>query len=194
MATATATRKNGRANGAPEGEKSAGNGSTSQRRLLAALHAFRQGDFSVRIPVKGDGIEAEIARAFNEVAETKSRMLSEVKRVSKLISREGRLSQRAVLEHAAGGWQEHIDAYNTLIESMTAAMAETNRVIGSVAEGDLSQRMTLDIEGRPLRGDFLRSSRTINTMVDQLNAFASEVTRVAREVGSEGKLGGQAQV
>ncbi len=165
-----------------------------ERKLLAALHAFRHGDFSVRLPVHGSGIEAEIAHAFNECLEQKTRMLSEVKRVSRVISRDGRLSQRAALEGATGGWQEHIDAYNTLIESLAVSMAETNRLISSVVQGDLSQRMAVDIEGRPLRGDLLRSARITNTMVDQLSAFASEVTRVAREVGSEGKLGGQASV
>src|SRR5205807_4421813 len=90
--------------------------------------------------------------------------------------------------------QDQVNAYNSLIDDLTAPMAETNRVLGSVAQGDLGQRIPVDIEGRPLRGEFLRSAKLINTMVDQLNAFASEVTRVAREVGSEGKLGGQASV
>src|SRR5205807_1631336 len=90
--------------------------------------------------------------------------------------------------------QDQVNAYNSLIDDLTAPMAETNRVLGSVAQGDLGQRIPVDIEGRPLRGEFLRSAKLINAMVDQLNAFASEVTRVAREVGSEGKLGGQASV
>ncbi|HET6894688.1 MAG TPA: HAMP domain-containing protein [Candidatus Baltobacteraceae bacterium] len=194
MSTATANKQ------------AAGNGAASQngdvthsitageRRLLAALRAARNGDFSVRLPIRGSGAEAEIARAFNEVVETKTRMLNEIKRVSRSISRDGRLSLRASLEGASGDWQAHIEAYNSLIETVAAPMAETNRVLGAVAQGDLSQRMTVEIDGHPLRGDFLKSAKVINAMVDQLNAFASEVTRVAREVGSEGKLGGQASV
>jgi HAMP domain-containing protein/CheY-like chemotaxis protein/signal transduction histidine kinase len=166
----------------------------AERRLLAALRAFKHGDFNTRLPVKGSGIEAEIAQAFNEVLDAKTRMLNEIKRVSRAISRDGRLSQRASLEGATGGWQEHIEAYNSLIETVAAPMAETNRVLAAVAQGDLSQRMSTDVDGRPLRGDFVKSAKVINAMVDQLNAFASEVTRVAREVGSEGKLGGQASV
>ena len=165
-----------------------------ERRLLNALHAFRRGDFSVRLPASGTGIDADIARAFNDCLETKMRLLNEIKRVSRTIARDGKLSNRAVLDDVGGDWQQHIEAYNALIQSVAAPMAETSRVIAAVAQGDLSQRSSLDIEGRPLRGDFLRSARVINTMVDQLNAFASEVTRVAREVGSEGKLGGQASV
>src|SRR5579872_2910378 len=199
MSTATAARKrsvsrhsqsseNGSSNGSAYGRE----GTAQERRLLNALHAFRHGDFSVRLPVSGQGIQAEIAAAFNECLELKTRMLSEVKRVSRTIARDGRLSNRAQLDGATGGWQEHIDTYNALIDTVAAPMAETTRVIGAVAQGDLSQRTAVEIEGRPLRGDFLRSARVINTMVDQLNAFASEVTRVAREVGSEGKLGGQA--
>jgi HAMP domain-containing protein/CheY-like chemotaxis protein/signal transduction histidine kinase len=166
----------------------------AERRLLNALRAFRNGDFGVRLPVKGSGAEADIAQAFNEVLDMKTRLLGEIKRVSRSISRDGRLSLRASIEGATGDWQEHIEAYNSLIETVAAPMAETNRVLGAVAQGDLSQRMTVEIDGHPLRGDFLKSAKVINAMVDQLNAFASEVTRVAREVGSEGKLGGQASV
>ncbi|MFN2449762.1 MAG: HAMP domain-containing protein [Candidatus Baltobacteraceae bacterium] len=198
MPTATSSKgSSARSNGhspAPAGNGSNAEGTLNQRRLLNALRQFHRGDFSVRLPASGQGIETEIARAFNECLDMKSRMLSEIKRVSRVIARDGRLSQRANLEGAQGNWQEHIDVYNSLIESVGGPMAETNRVIAAVAQGDLSQMMALDIEGRPLRGDFLRSARVINTMVDQLNAFASEATRVAREVGSEGKLGGQAAV
>jgi HAMP domain-containing protein/CheY-like chemotaxis protein len=190
MPTLSTPRKKSSKNGATSDSQA----SAAERRLLKALHAFRQGDFSVRLPAAGSEIEIEIARAFNECLETKTQLLNEFKRVSRVIARDGRISQRAQIEGASGGWQEDIDAYNALIESITAPMAEMNRLIGAVAQGDLSQRVTLDIEGRQLRGDFLRSARVINTMVDQLNAFASEVTRVAREVGSEGKLGGQASV
>ncbi|MDQ2663029.1 MAG: HAMP domain-containing protein [Candidatus Eremiobacteraeota bacterium] len=146
------------------------------------------------MPISGTGIGAEIAQAFNECIELNSQLSRELRRVSTLVGRDGRIAQRAQASSLGGGWLEYVESYNALIDDLTAPMAETNRVLGAVAEGDLSQRMALDIDGRPLRGEFLRSSRIINRMVDQLNAFASEVTRVAREVGSEGKLGGQASV
>ena len=170
------------------------NGSTQDRKLLNALRAFRDGNFTVRMPVRGVGMEAEIAEAFNACVQIKQHMLREIIRVSRLVGRDGRVSERAALPEATGGWKQQADAYNHLIDDLTAPMAETNRVLGSVAQGDLGQRIPVDIDGRPLRGEFLRSAKLINTMVDQLNAFASEVTRVAREVGSEGKLGGQASV
>src|SRR5579884_591832 len=192
----TTTAKQAGGNGAAShgGDVARSSASPAERRLLNALRAVRSGDFSVRLPAKGSGAEAEIAEAFNEVLEHKTRMLAEIKRVSRSISRDGKLSLRAALEGATGGWHEYIEAYNALIETVAAPMSETNRVLAAVAQGDLSQRMTVDIDGHPLRGDFLKSAKVINAMVDQLNAFASEVTRVAREVGSEGKLGGQAKV
>ncbi|HEY9179227.1 MAG TPA: HAMP domain-containing protein [Candidatus Baltobacteraceae bacterium] len=194
MPTTTAP-KNAAANGAASHNGDVPHSATpNERRLLNALRAFRAGNFGVRIPVKGSGIDAELAQAFNECLEMKTRLLGEIKRVSRSISRDGRLSLRAQMESASGDWQEHIEAYNALIETVAAPMAETNRVLAAVAQGDLSQRMTVEIDGHALRGDFLKSAKVINAMVDQLNAFASEVTRVAREVGSEGKLGGQAAV
>src|SRR5437762_698651 len=95
---------------------------------------------------------------------------------------------------ATGSWSECIDSVNTLIADLVQPTTEVARVIGAVAKGDLSQTMALEIEGRPLTGEFLRTAETVNTMVDQLGAFASEVTRVAREVGTDGKLGSQADV
>ncbi|HET9393097.1 MAG TPA: HAMP domain-containing protein [Candidatus Rubrimentiphilum sp.] len=196
MAT-TASPKTAR-NGKPRSNGAAAshgaNGSATDRKLLNALRAFYGGDFTVRLPLRGAGMDAELAKAFNDCVSIKQHMLREIKRISRLVGREGRVSQRINLPEASGSWQEQVDAYNALIDDLTAPMAETNRVLGSVAQGDLGQRIPVDIEGRPLRGEFLRSAKLINTMVDQLNAFASEVTRVAREVGSEGKLGGQASV
>src|SRR5579862_4189989 len=165
-----------------------------QRQLLSALRAFRRGDFNVRLPANLPGIDGEIAEAFNECIEQNARLADELERMSTVVGREGRITQRASLGSVTGAWHDYVDSVNTLITDLTQPMAEAGRVLGAVANGDLSKRMALDIEGRPLKGDFLRSSKLINTMVDQLNAFASEVTRVAREVGSEGKLGGQAVV
>ncbi len=167
-------------------------GTVQQRRLLTALHAFRRGDFSVRLPVTGQGIEGDIARLFNECLEQKSRMLSEVKRVSRVIARDGRLSQRAVLEGAQGSRQEHIDTYNLLIESVAAPMAETTALSAR------SRRATSRSAWRWIsRARAARRFPAIGARHQHygrpLNAFASEATRVARE-WVEGKLGGQAAV
>ncbi|HEY1978350.1 MAG TPA: HAMP domain-containing protein, partial [Candidatus Baltobacteraceae bacterium] len=165
-----------------------------QRQLLTALRAFRRGDFTARLPLNLSGVDGEIAEAFNDCIEQNARLAAELQRVSTVVGREGRITQRASLGSVAGAWHGYVDSVNTLIADLTQPMAEAGRVLGAVANGDLTKRMALEIEGRPLKGEFLRSSKLINTMVDQLNAFASEVTRVAREVGSEGKLGGQALV
>ena len=165
-----------------------------RRRLLAALRAFRRGDFSARLPRDLSGIDGEIAEAFNDCIELNASLARELERASVVVGREGRIAQRASLGAVGGSWQGYVDSVNRLITDLTQPMAEAGRVLGAVANGDLSQSMALDIEGRPLKGEFLRSSRLINAMVAQLNAFASELLRVAREVGSEGKLGGQAVV
>ncbi|HXF34029.1 MAG TPA: HAMP domain-containing protein, partial [Candidatus Acidoferrales bacterium] len=162
--------------------------------LLRAMRAIEQGDFSVRITADATGLAAQLAESFNEIAALKELMVGEFERIANVVGREGRISQRAALGNVSGSWLSYVNTINGLVTDLTQPIAETGRVLGAVARGDLSQRMTLDVEGRPLKGEFLRSARTINTMVDQLNAFASEVTRVAREVGTEGKLGGQADV
>ena len=164
------------------------------RQLLAALRAFRRGDFSVRLPRDLDGVDADIAEAFNDVVELNDRMTKEFARIGETVGRQGKINTRAKLPSATGSWAASVDAVNTLITDMVHPTAEMARVIGAVAKGDLSQTMDLENEERPLRGEFLRIGRVVNTMVGQLGSFASEVTRVAREVGTEGKLGGQAQV
>src|SRR5256885_14232152 len=165
-----------------------------QKQLLAALRSVRNGDCKARLPLDGTGIAGEIAQAFNDVVDLNERMAREFTRITVVVGREGRVGQRATLGPVNGSWAGCVDSINTLIDDLTKPTAEVNRVIGAVAKGDLSQRMALEIDGRPLRGEFLRSGKTVNTMVDQLSTFASEVTRVAREVGTEGKLGGQADV
>jgi len=166
----------------------------NDRQLLKALRSFRKGDFSVRLPSDLTGIDGDIAETFNEVVELNQELVKELSRLSTSVGKEGKISQRAKLSEAKGGWQTCIDAVNSLIGDMAHPTAEVARVIGAVAKGDLSQTMVLEIDGRPLRGEFLRIGRIVNTMVGQLSSFASEVTRVAREVGTEGKLGGQADV
>src|SRR5262249_26869108 len=162
--------------------------------LLSALTALKKGDFSVRLPIEWSGVAGKVADTFNEVIELNQRMTHELNRLSQVVGKEGKLSQRGSLGDVSGSWRESIDAVNDLIDDLVHPTSETARVIGAVAQGDLSQTMALQIDDRPLQGEFLRTARTINTMVDQLGSFASEVTRVAREVGTEGKLGGQAKV
>ena len=135
-----------------------------------------------------------MADTFNEVIELNERMANELERISRVVGKEGKINQRASLGDVSGSWDESIASVNTLIGDLVHPTSETARVIGAVAQGDLSQTMALEIDDRPLQGEFLRTAKTINKMVDQLSSFASEVTRVAREVGTEGKLGGQADV
>ncbi|MDB5667441.1 MAG: hybrid sensor histidine kinase/response regulator, partial [Alphaproteobacteria bacterium] len=165
-----------------------------RRQLVAALRSFRRGDFSVRLPEDLSGVDSEIATLFNEVVSLEEQMTNEFERLSRVVGKEGKITQRGSVRGATGGWEAKLKALNELIEDMVQPTAEVARVIGAVAKGDLSQSMTVEIDGRPLRGEFLRIGKVVNTMVDQLASFASEVTRVAREVGTEGKLGGQANV
>src|SRR5439155_21370594 len=108
--------------------------------------------------------------------------------------KEGKISERADIGSISGSWATSVESVNSLIGDLVKPTAEVTRVIGAVAKGDLSQSMPLETDGQPAKGGFLRTAKIVNTMVDQLNSFASEVTRVAREVGTEGKLGGQAEV
>ena len=162
--------------------------------LLATLMALKKGDFSARMPSDWTGISGKIADTLNEIIETKENMVQAVTEVSRVVGREGRLTQRASVPHVAGGWSTIISSVNTLIDDLVRPTTEMARVIGAVAKGDLSQTMALEVDGHPLKGQYLRAATTANTMVEQLSSFSSEVTRVAREVGTEGKLGGQAQV
>ncbi len=166
-----------------------------RRRLLAALAQFKRGDFEARLPEDWTGIDGKIADTFNEVVQINQRMASELERLSRVVGTEGKITQRASLGDVRGAWQASVESVNNLISDLVHPTRETARVIGAVAKGDLSQTMGLETgDGRPLEGQFLRTAKTVNTMVDQLASFASEVTRVAREVGTEGKLGGQAKV
>ncbi|MCC6526196.1 MAG: HAMP domain-containing protein, partial [Polyangiaceae bacterium] len=162
--------------------------------LLAALRAVRRGDFTVRLPLGLTGVSGEIAEALNDVIELNARMVRELERMNTVVGREGRIDQRASLGPVTGSWATCVAAVNGLVGDLVQPTVDVARVIGAVAEGDLAQRMALEVDERPIRGQFLSTARTVNTMVEQLAGFASEVTRVAREVGTEGKLGGQAQV
>ncbi|KAF0244233.1 MAG: two-component hybrid sensor and, partial [Planctomycetota bacterium] len=162
--------------------------------LLSTLRSVRRGNFATRCHVPRGGPGREIARTLNAIIRQNERMAQEFQRVSRVVGKEGKLSERAALRGASGAWLKTVNAANSLIGDLVRPTNEVARVIGSVANGNLSQKMPTQIEGRPVRGSFLQTARTVNTMVSQLGSFASEVTRVAREVGTEGKLGGQAQV
>ncbi|GAA1589075.1 HAMP domain-containing protein [Streptomyces globosus] len=168
-------------------------------RLLTALVSMRDGNFRKRLTVSGDGVMAEIAAVYNEVADRNLHLTGELSRVRRTVGREGKLSERLEVGACEGSWAAAIDASNQLVDDLARPVSEVGRVLSAVAEGDLDQRMdlrtqTADGAGHPLRGEFLKVGRTVNNLVDQLSAFTDEVTRVALEVGTEGKLGGQAQV
>src|SRR6266571_1285930 len=232
--------------------------------LLHALQAMRGGDFSVRMTGDHLGIEGKIADTFNEIVAANQRMAQQLEHVGQVVGREGKTRQRVKFDLASGSWADMEGSVNTLIDDLLWPTREVTRAVAAVAQGDLLQTVQLDVDGRPLGGEFLQSAtivntmikqlsvftsevtgvwkdltesvnsmannltgqvrniaevtiavangdlskkitvdvrgeilqlkEAINTMVDQLNSFASEVTRVAREVGTEGKLGGQAQV
>ena len=195
---------NGRTTGNGRKSKRRANGRTCRHKpvpmswtpisCLRCLTAVRKGDFSVKMPVSQVGVAGKISDALNDIIDLNRETAREFERVSQAVGKEGKITQRAHLHGAAGAWAASVNSVNTLIGDLVQPTSEVARVIGAVAKGDLSQTMALDIEGRPLMGEFLRIGKTVNTMVDQLSSFASEVTRVAREVGTEGKLGGQARV
>jgi HAMP domain-containing protein/signal transduction histidine kinase len=161
-------------------------------KVAAALEALHAGDFSVRLdPAE---VPVRLAAAFNALAERNEALEREMIRVHEVVGREGRMEERVRLPGAAGGWDSVLTSMNDLVADLVQPTKVVARVIGAVAAGDLSEKMALDLEGQPLRGEFRRIGTTVNAMVDQLRSFAGEVTRVAREVGTEGKLGGQATV
>ncbi|TGQ63538.1 MAG: response regulator [Mesorhizobium sp.] len=165
-----------------------------RREILNSLKAFRRGDFSVRIENVYEGLDSDITDTFNQIVELNDQVTREFERLSRVVGKDGRIGERGHVRNATGSWESSVRSVNDLIEDMVQPTAEVARVIGAVAKGDLSQTMMVEIDGRPLRGEFLRIGKIVNTMVGQLASFASEVTRVAREVGTEGKLGGQARV
>ncbi|MFE0677484.1 HAMP domain-containing protein [Streptomyces sp. NPDC058867] len=168
-------------------------------RLLAALVSMREGNFRKRLTVSGDDVMSEIAAVFNEVADRNLHLTGELSRVRRTVGREGKLTERLETGACEGSWAAAIDNSNALVDDLVRPVSEVGRVLTAVAEGDLSPRMELrtqapDGAGHPLRGEFLKVGRTVNNLVDQLSTFTDEVTRVASEVGTEGKLGGQARV
>jgi HAMP domain-containing protein len=172
-----------------------GGGRESESQLiLDAMLAFGSGDFSVRLPSGWSGLNGKIAEAYNNVLSMAQRRSEETVRVCRLVGREGKLKQRMRVPGLIGGWADEVDSLNGLVDDLVWPTTEVTRAIGAVAKGDLGQPISLEVDGRPLEGEFLRSGKLVNRMIEQLSTFTSEVTRVAREVGTEGKLGGQAQV
>ena len=162
--------------------------------ILASLQTMRDGEFSVRLPGSWTGLPGKIADTFNEIVAANQQIARELKRVGQVVGKEGRTRERTRFHQSRGAWGEMEISVNALVEDLLRPTAEVTRAIGAVAQGNLTQTVRLDVDGRPLEGEFLRSANIVNTMIQQLGIFTAEVTRVAREVGTDGKLGGQAQV
>ncbi len=162
--------------------------------ILASLQTMRNGDFSVRLPVAWVGVEGKIADIFNDIVAANEQMAGELNRVGLAVGKEGKTRERTRFQQSRGSWGAMEGSVNTLVEDLLRPTTEITRAIAAVAQGNLAQTVRLDVNGRPLEGEFLRSAKIVNTMIQQLGVFTAEVTRVAREVGTDGKLGGQAQV
>ena len=162
--------------------------------ILASLQTMRSGDFSVRLPGSWTGLAGKIADTFNDIVAVNQQMAHELRRVGQVVGKEGKTRERARFHESRGEWGEMEASVNTLVEDLLRPTTEVTRAIAGVAQGNLTQTVRLDVDGRPLEGEFLRSANIVNTMIQQLSVFTAEVTRVAREVGTDGKLGGQAQV
>ncbi len=175
------------------GAETSGAGPSSSA-LLDALVAVGKGDFSKRLPVDETGVTGKIYDELNGIIDKNENQAKEFVRIAEAVGRQGRLSQRVAVGGVTGGWADSVTTINALIDDLARPSMEIARVVTAVANGDLSQKMTMEIEGRSLAGEFLQTANQANTMVDQLSSFASEVTRVALEVGTEGALGGQAVV
>jgi HAMP domain-containing protein/CheY-like chemotaxis protein/signal transduction histidine kinase len=184
----------GASNSVPKNGSSTSTEPASLAVILAGLQTMRDGDFSVRLPGAWTGLEGKIADTFNEIVSANEQMAQELKRVGKAVGKEGRTRERTRFHEARGAWGQIEVSVNTLVEDLLRPTSEMTRAIAAVAQGNLTQTVRLDVDGRPLEGEFLRSANIVNTMIQQLGVFTAEVTRVAREVGTDGKLGGQAQV
>jgi HAMP domain-containing protein/CheY-like chemotaxis protein/signal transduction histidine kinase len=162
--------------------------------ILESLQTMRNGDFSVRLPGTWTGLSGKIADTFNEIVAANQQMAQELKRVGQVVGKEGKTRERTRFHESRGAWGEMEVSVNTLVEDLLRPTTAVTRAIAAVAQGNLTQTVRLDVDGRPLEGEFLRSANIVNTMIQQLSVFTAEVTRVAREVGTDGKLGGQAKV
>ncbi|MGW9041269.1 HAMP domain-containing protein, partial [Streptomyces lydicus] len=168
------------------------------RPLLAAMNALRDGDFNAGVERSldggADGVLADMVGVFHQIVARNTHLASELQRVRGEIIRQGRLDERISASPGQGTWTTNIDAANTVLEALGVPLAKATRVLDAVADGDLTQHVDLHDGNRQLRGDLRRLGSGVNRMVDQLSLFTGEVTRVAREVGTEGRLGGRAKV
>jgi hypothetical protein len=162
--------------------------------LLDALQAMQAGDFSVRLPGSNTGVAGKICDTFNSIVAANQRIAEQLENVGEVVGRQGKTSTRVRFGLSQGAWADMEGSVNTLIDDLLWPTTTVTRTVSAVARGDLLQTVPLDVDGRALKGEFLRSATIVNTMIKQLSVFTSEVTRVAREVGTDGKLGGQAQV
>ncbi|HZE45172.1 MAG TPA: HAMP domain-containing protein [Steroidobacteraceae bacterium] len=176
---------NGHAQGTPD---------LNQPELLDALHAMLAGDFSVRLPGHQVGVAGKICDAFNTIVAANQRIAQQLEHVGEVVGHQGKTRTRVRFGLSDGAWADMEGSVNALIDDLLWPTTAVTRTVSAVARGDLLQTVPLDVGGRPLKGEFLRSASIVNTMIKQLSVFTSEVTRVAREVGTDGKLGGQAQV
>ncbi|MGP3923464.1 HAMP domain-containing protein [Streptomyces sp. 8N616] len=164
------------------------------RPLLTAMNSLCDGDFTVRVDGGGEGVVAEMTGVFNQIVARNEHLAAELQRVRREMVRQGRLDERIAPSPGQGGWATSVEAANTLIDALVVPVSNATRVLDAVADGDLTQHVDLHAGNRQLRGDLRRLGRGVNRMVDQLSRFTGEVTRVAREVGTEGRLGGRAKV
>jgi HAMP domain-containing protein/CheY-like chemotaxis protein/signal transduction histidine kinase len=155
---------------------------------------MRNGDFTVRLPESWTGLSGKIADTFNDIAAANQHIAQDLERIGQVVGKEGKTRERTRFPESRGAWGAIEVSVNTLIDDLLRPTTEVTRAIAAVAQGNLTQTVRLDVDGRPLEGEFLRSAQIVNTMIQQLSVFTAEVTRVAREVGTDGKLGGQAQV
>ena len=174
--------------------KFSGEGYPDLALIFAAMERMRDGDFSVRLPGSWTGLSGKLADVFNEIVGANHQLSLELRRIGQAVGKEGRTRERTRFHQSRGAWGEMEVSINSLVEDLLRPTHEVTRAIAAVAQGNLTQTVRLDVDGRPLQGEFLRSAEIVNRMIQQLGVFTSEVTRVAREVGTDGKLGGQAKV
>ena len=184
-------KKNGHANGNGNGYARLTQADLSL--ILTTLQAMRDGDFSVRLPGDWIGLEGKVADTFNQIVSSNQQMAQELRRIGQVIGKEGKTRERTKFNQSQGAWGAMEVSVNTLVDDLLRPTSEVTRAIAAVAQGNLTQTVRLDVDGRLLEGEFLHSATIVNTMIEQLGVFTAEVTRVAREVGTDGKLGGQAQ-
>ena len=192
--TAKSRAKKGKGAVVSKAVAGAGGLDLNQNELLRALHAMQAGDFSVRLPGHHAGVAGKIYDTFNTIVAANQRIAQQLEHVGEVVGHQGKTRTRVRFGLSDGAWADMEGSVNALIDDLLWPTTAVTRTVTAVARGDLLQTVPLDVDGRPLKGEFLRSANIVNTMIKQLSVFASEVTRVAREVGTDGKLGGQAQV